>query len=74
MLRAKGSRFEHWSYLMPSQAYDRALVERKGRLGYDYPKLVSITKRLLKTTQPKAQRFVREHFRHNPFITIHPSK
>jgi hypothetical protein len=49
-------------------------VERKGRLGYDYPKLVSITKRLLKTTQPKAQRYVREHFRHNPFITIHPIK
>jgi hypothetical protein len=74
MLKAKGSAFEHWSWVMPSQAYDRALTERKGRLGYDRAKLVSITQRLLKITKPKAKRFVQQHFLHNPFLTIHPSR
>jgi hypothetical protein len=74
MLQAKGLGFKHWSWVMPSQAYDRALIERKGKTGYDYAKLVSITQRLLKTTRPKAKHYVQQHFLYNPIITIHPPK
>lgn len=59
-------------YVTPSQAYDCALTERKGRLGYDYLKLISITMRLRKFCERKARLWVQQHFYYNPLITIHP--
>lgn len=60
------------SYVTPSQAYDCALIERKGRLGYDYAMLISVTKRLRKLTLQAAQLYVQQHFHYNPLINIHP--
>ncbi len=59
-------------YVTPSQAYDCALIERKGLLAYDYAKLISITKRLRKLSDGAARLWVQQHFYYNPLIKLHP--
>lgn len=60
--------------IIPHQAYDAALIERKGLLAYDYGKLVSITRRLYKLSQSDASEWVSYNMLCSPYIKIHPIK
>ena len=57
--------------IVPHQAYDAALIVKKGVLAYDYGKLVSITRRVMKLNPADASDWVSYNFCNNPHLKIH---